>query len=214
MGGASAGPPNNHHLKIQHANEPILFAVTLIYSVDVIHWSAAMRCVCFFSFTSLTLFRFTLTCARFHTRILQSNKWTHTHTRITFMVIDWMAHNVSSYTSALLRRFLHDVHTHSHTASADELFQRWFCCGTLQYHQISWRVWFAFPLSLSVTILFRFGRIRFTKPSLFHRRNKIRKGKKLFCVPCNWSVATFCTKFIREGYKYHSSSIWRLDFWW
>lgn len=129
MGGANAGPPNNHNTpEIQHANKSrfclLLRFPAHIYSVDVIHWSP-IRCLPFLHFfLSLALFLYldSLTCARSHTPlmryvyILQSNKsayehtpHTHTHARssqTTFMLrqTEWL--NVSScsvFTSALLR---------------------------------------------------------------------------------------------------------------
>lgn len=112
-----------------------------------------MRCVCIHSFTSLTLQLDSLTCASslthssFTVSVSQSNEWTSTHAHAQHLCSDRLNGTMCRHTHQLF--FVGSfMHTHSHTtASADELFQRWFCCGALQYHQISWRVWFALPLS-------------------------------------------------------------------
>lgn len=174
-----------------------------IYSVDVIHWSPLRSdpmCVFHFIFIHDSLSLSLLPClllasliarARSHTPFvrrvctLQSNKSPHTRTQTTILLIDWMAQ--------MYRRThqLFFVGTFVRTASAGELFQRWFCCVALQYHQISWRVWFAF-LCLQFYI---FGSS--SRNEVFYQRKNIRGGKKFviwICVKCYrkvWAISDY-----------------------
>lgn len=168
MGGASAGPPNNHHF--ENNMRTSLFTVTLsrIYSVDVIHWSP-IRCVFLAAFASLTL------CGSIHLRTHShtadssrsihvcykvANRHTRTHARPNYICDD--RPNGSMYRRTHQVFFVGSfVCTHSisrRTISEVVLL----CCTSVPSDKLARMVRF-----LSFSNLFRFGWIRLTKHSSY-----------------------------------------------